>query len=103
LILCCWVAFITAPAARVLPAFAAGFTGFFRSPFVRYTAFVGNPATITGYLPLVFRVHGCKTAVGGFTRLSVVLISQIFHKKVFKVFWNASVFSKSLFMMLAVV
>jgi hypothetical protein len=29
-------------------------------------AFVGDPATIAGYLPLVFWVHRCKSAVGGF-------------------------------------
>jgi hypothetical protein len=83
LILCCRVAFITAAAARVLPAFPAGFTGLFRSPFMSNATFVGDTATIAGYLPLVFRVHGCKSAVGGFTRLFAALISRIFHKKGF--------------------
>src|SRR3712207_6010012 len=74
-------ALIAAAATRVLSAFAPGFAGLIRCPFVRHATLVRYAAAFPCNLPLVFRIHSCKTAVrcpcGALC--TIVLFSLIFH------------------------
>jgi hypothetical protein len=48
--------------ANLFAAFTAGFTGFFRSPFVGGAFFMGGSTAFAGNFPLFGRIHGSESA-----------------------------------------
>lgn len=60
-------------------AFTSCGTGFFRVELVRSTFGMCSLAAFASYCPLLFRVHGCKAAVGSLTCVLLCTYVTVIH------------------------